>query len=208
MPRLPDAAAGRYLAQTTLRSLQVAGAGFTLALAGCGGGIPVKAVTGYTCCNLHYSDTWISDSNYAELPFIPAGAPAKVTGYGRYRIHLEIDGKAMQYGQDYNRGEPLATLAERIVVATDPRPKIQAAPAAVRHAIEKGRVTPGMTKEQVLVSLGYPLTSHTPSLDAPAWSYWLSSFAQYDLSWDQAGRVKEIVTDEHTRLRVVEQQGK
>ena len=36
-------------------------------------------ISGYTCCNLHYDGDWISDANYTDLPFIPAGAPISVT---------------------------------------------------------------------------------------------------------------------------------
>ena len=42
---------------------------------------------GYLCCNMRSDGSWISDSNYAEggKRVIPAGTPARVTGYGRYR---------------------------------------------------------------------------------------------------------------------------
>src|SRR5688572_20664338 len=43
--------------------------------------------SGYTCCNLHHVDGWISDGNWSESPIIPAGAPIKVTGYGSNRVY-------------------------------------------------------------------------------------------------------------------------
>ena len=36
-------------------------------------------LTGYTCCNLHYDGDWISDANYTDLPFIPAGTPISLS---------------------------------------------------------------------------------------------------------------------------------
>jgi hypothetical protein len=36
--------------------------------------------TGYTCCNLHYENDWISDANWSSMPMIPAGASIKVLG--------------------------------------------------------------------------------------------------------------------------------
>ena len=55
---------------------------------------------GYTCCNLHYVDDWISDGNWGAFPLIPAGTPIKVTGYGPNRAYVEIDGKRFRIGHD------------------------------------------------------------------------------------------------------------
>src|SRR4249920_2327005 len=113
-------------------------------------------LSGFTCCNLHYEGYWISDANWSYLPMIPAGQPAKITEYGRYRFYLDLDGKKMRYGQDYGRSEPMAELARKIVVAQDPKAKIATWPAEVREAVNLGKIRIGMTKDQVIVSLGYP----------------------------------------------------
>ncbi|MBA2689191.1 MAG: hypothetical protein H0U63_00105 [Burkholderiales bacterium] len=148
---------------------------------------------GYTCCNLHYERDWINDGNYAQYPMIPAGTPAKVLSYGRYRANLDLNGKQIGLGQDYGRAqEPLEKFVQKYIVPTDPKPKIASYPADVREAIRLGKVMKGMTKEQVIVSIGYPMTSETPSLDSPVWKYWVSSFAGYNLLWDSNGRVREI----------------
>jgi len=102
---------------------------------------------GFTCCNLHYENDWISDANWSSLPMIPAGQTATITDYGRYRIFLDIDGKKMRLGQDYGRTEPLGQFARKFVVAQDPKPKIAAWPPGVREAVKAGKVTLGMTKE-------------------------------------------------------------
>ena len=41
----------------------------------------------------------------------------------------------------------------------------------VRRMIEEGTVGAGMTREQVLMALGYPPAHRTPRLDAPVWMY-------------------------------------
>jgi hypothetical protein len=64
-----------------------------------------------------------------------------------------------------------------------------------------------MTKEQAIVAIGYPMTSDTPSLDAPVWSYWLSSFAQYQLIWDKACKM-EVSADPGVKARAVYSPGK
>lgn len=159
---------------------------------------------GYTCCNLHYEGDWISDSNFGALPFIPAGTPIKLTSYGRYRMHVDMEGKPMRIGQDYGRAqESLEKYAEKLIVKEDPRPKIARYPADVREAIRLGQIVAGMTKEQTLIAVGYPQTDETVSLDAPVWNYWASSFAPYRVVWGKNGRIREIGTDPSTQARMV-----
>ena len=119
--------------------------------------------SGYTCCNLHYAQDWINDQNYGKLPMIPAGAPIKVTGFGRHRATVEIDGKPFRLGHDYGRAqETTAQWVAKLVVATDPKVRLAAYPPAVRQAIQNGQVMVGMTKDQVLMTLGYPLHQRAP----------------------------------------------
>lgn len=161
---------------------------------------------GYTCCNFHHEGDWISDSNYTTLPMIPAGTPARVTGYGRHRAYVEMDGKKMRLGHDYGREqETLQQWTAKMIVPDDPKQKIAGYPAAIQTAIRQGKVAPGMTREQVIISVGYPLTSENASLDAPVWRMWVSSFGEYQIVWDGAGRVKEIAADPLTRNIVVYQ---
>ena len=172
-------------------------AAVTLA-AGCAGTLvsPVGFGTlpeGYTCCNLHHADGWISDGNWGAFPMIPAGTPIRVVGYGSNRAHVEIDGKSFRIGHDYGRAqEPLEQYIARLVVKDDPRWKIAAYPDTIREAIRNGRVTQGMTREQAIIAAGYPATHRTPVLDAPVWTYWHDRLTSYRVDWDAEGRIREI----------------
>lgn len=150
-------------------------------------------LSGYTCCNFHYEKDWINDGNYAQLPFIPAGTPIAVKEYGSYRAHVDIDGKPFRLGLDYGRtAETTEQWVAKLIVQDDPKAKLATYPAKVREAIEAGRIMLGMTKEQVVMSLGHPLTSENPRLDAPFWRYWWSSFGEYQVHWNAAGRVSKV----------------
>ena len=164
--------------------------------------------SGYTCCNLHYEGDWISDANWSSFPMIPAGATIKVLDYGRYRVHVDIDGRKMRLGLDYGRQQSLEDYARRIVVSDDPRRKIAGWAPVMRDAARAGKVAIGMTKEQVLVSLGYPPMHQTPSLDAPQWKYWHTSLGSFLVVWDGAGRVKDVIADPQTRYGVVHEPGR
>lgn len=149
--------------------------------------------SGYTCCNLHHSNDWINDANYAELPMIPAGTPVRITSWGRYRAYADIDGKTYGLGLDYGRTlETTEQWVNKIIVGDDPKARLASYSSAVRKAIQNGQVMIGMTKEQVIMSLGYPETDQNPRLDAEQWRYWRSSFGEYQVHWNHAERVSEI----------------
>lgn len=139
---------------------------------------------GFACCNLHYEGDWISDSNLAQLAFIPAGTPIKVKKIEGYRAYVDVDGKAMRLGHDYGREqETTEQWVNKIVVLDDPKLKIAKFPPLTRKAIEAGKLLKGMTKEQVIMAVGHPQTNENPKLDGPYWRYWWSSFGPYYVYW-------------------------
>jgi hypothetical protein len=159
---------------------------------------------GYACCDLHFDKDWINDGNYAELPMIPAGTPVEVLSYGRQRAQIKVDGKPMRLGHDYGRDqESLDAWVNKIIVKEDPRGRIASYPAAIQEAIRQGKVMVGMSREQVIVAVGYPLTSENLSLDAPQWRMWRSSRGEYQLNFSRDGHLVSVTGDDSvTRLIV------
>ncbi len=151
---------------------------------------------GFTCCNFHYDGDRIDGRNYAYLPMIPAGTPISVVGYGRDSAEVEIGGQLFRLGLERGRtlesGEP---RIGRLIVDKDPKATLDSYPAAVRGAIRRGQVMVGMTKEQVVISLGYPVTSENPPLAAPFWRYWWSRLGEYKVHWSSEGRVSGVTGD-------------
>ena len=161
---------------------------------------------GFACCDLHYSKDWINDGNYAELPMIPAGTPVEVLNYGFHRAYVKVEGKPMRLGHDYGRSqESLEAWVGKIIVSDDPRPRIAGYPGPVQAAIREGKVMVGMTREQAIASIGYPLTSENVSLDAPMWRIWRSSHGEYDLNFGADGRIKSITGDDSVTDLVIYQ---
>ena len=64
----------------------------------------------------------------------------------------------------------------------------------VREAVRLGRLAPGMTREQALITAGYPATHRTPVLEAPVWTYWHDRLTSYRVTWDGTGRIEHIAT--------------
>ena len=162
---------------------------------------------GFLCCNLRTDGSWIMDINYQEQgkTLIPAGTPVKITGYGRYRVRVEIDGKKQAIGNDYSRDMKMEEFARRYVLTEDPTAKLAGYPADIQAAIKAAKVKKGMTREQVIMAVGYPVTSENPSLEANVWRFWLSSFSEFQVLFGDDGKVRDIVTDEQTKNLVVAQ---
>lgn len=155
---------------------------------------------GFLCCNMRTDGEWISDSNYLESgkTMIPFGTPVSFMSYGSYRLNVVVKGKRQAIGNDYSRDLAMDVFAGRYIVKVDPRPQVAAAPEKTRRAIESARVTPGMTREQVIVAVGYPMSSENPHLDATVWKYWLWSFSQFDVHFGSDGRVVKVTGDDET----------
>jgi hypothetical protein len=160
---------------------------------------------GYLCCNMRSDGSWISDINYIEVgkKIIPAGTPLKVTGHGRQRVYVTILGGKQALGNDYSRNLDLDTFAARYVVSEDPAAKLAAYPDNIRAAITSARLTPGMTREQVFMAVGYPVSSENPSLAAPTLRFWASSFAEFQVNFNAAGLLTDVFTAPETRRLVV-----
>ena len=160
---------------------------------------------GFLCCNMRTDGAWISDSNYADSSkrVIPLGTPVQVTGYGRYRVNVIIDGRKQDIGNDYSRSLDMGEFMQRYVVPRDPRHRAANFAPPVQRAIREAKVRRGMTRQQVLMAIGYPAHNYNPSLDARSWKYWLYSSGAYEVMFDGSGHVSDVVAEPDVRAAVL-----
>lgn len=155
----------------------------------------LKAMEGaaFTTLNLRYEGDWIGNGPVPELPFVPAGARLKVVEVGRDRAKVLVNGRKMRVGIDWTEGgETVQQFIARITSGDDPRPAMDAWPAAVREAVRAGRVMPGMTRQQVLTALGPPRPDLTRSLDGPEWAYGLQEGEEVFMVFADDGTLKAV----------------
>ena len=166
---------------------------------------PGPLTSGFLCCNMRTYGDSISDINYDEqgTSIVAVGTPARITAYDFRFFNLDLAGKPQRIKNDYSRNLTLIDFAKRYVVTEDPKQKMAAFPPAVSAAIRGGKVMPGMTREQVLMAIGYPVASENPSLDAPVWRYWRDSWSEYQVNFDDKGLVKAVVGDPVALSRVL-----
>ena len=176
----------------------------TLALAACKGPVvpsPLVGQTRYLCCNLHYERPEVTDVNYQQGALVPLGTRVQILEVRRSAVKFQPEGHppitaVLKHGRKIITME---TFIDRLLVEKDPRAKLPRAAGKkgaeqaerVRKAIEAGQVEVGMTREQVLMALGYPPAHRTPSLDAPQWTYWQNHWATFIVVFD-GDRVSRI----------------
>ena len=135
---------------------------------------------------------------------IPAGTPVTVLGYGKNRANIDVGGKPMRLGHDEGRDqESLDAWVNKVIINDDPRPRIASYPAAMQAAIKAGKVVRGMSRDQALVSVGYPITSKTKSVDEPVWKMWNSRRGEFDLNFGADGRITTITGDGDVTSQVI-----
>ncbi len=147
--------------------------------------------TSFACCNLRYDDGWIGDDTYTGMPFVPAGARIRFLEWGRNRANVLIDGRKMSIGVDLTK-MTREQFAKMTIVDENPSTRIDTWPAEVQAAVRGGKVMPGMTREQVIVALGYPRLDAGRTLEAQEWTYWLAEREEFSIVWGEDGRVKAV----------------
>jgi len=159
----------------------------------------------FTCCNFHHdADGWISDANWIEQPFLPAGTPIRVYDYGSNRAKAVVEGRPMWLGLDYGRAQQTTRqLVAQLAVKDDPTARIAGYPAEVQAAIRAGKVGVGMTKEQAIVAIGYPRTDLTPATDKPRWVYRNQADEEFVLVWGADDKLVSVDAKPDVRALVV-----
>lgn len=135
---------------------------------------PLANTEQYLCCNLRYEKPKINDVNYQRGILVPFGTKVTVLEIRRNWVRFQPEGHP-PIELVYKHGAkvvPFEQFLERLFVSTNPRTKLRKVSAKTVKQIEDGIVTKGMTRDQVMMTLGIPPAHRTPSLEASQWMYW------------------------------------
>lgn len=147
-----------------------------------------------TCCNIHYETDDINDANYFVGSTIPPGTPVQVQAMGSDSVTFTANGKKLSLHHRYGTAqESLQQYVNKILVADDPKTRLASFSRSAQQAIHEGRVEKGMTKEQVIMSLGYPPTHRTASTNDSEWTYWYNRWVSYKVQFDNQGVVANVI---------------
>ena len=136
----------------------------------------------YTACNLWYEkpDRMYS-TGYQKGAMIPAGT--EVTDVNRSSRKLEFVAGGTKYSIEFmakhNPGVTADQWIDRVLTSRNFAALTSGMTGAEIKAIKEGKVQVGMSKKAVLVSVGYPPETGTPSTDSDTWKYWRDRFRNY-----------------------------
>jgi SmpA / OmlA family len=147
-----------------------------------------------TCCNIHYETNEVSDANYFLGATIPAGTPVQVQSLTGNSITFTADGRQLTLVHSYGKDqESIQQYVNKILVPNDPKAQLATFPRSAQQAIHDGRVEKGMTREEVIMSLGYPPTHRTASTTSNEWTYWYNRWVSYKVQFDEHGVVSNVI---------------
>jgi hypothetical protein len=148
----------------------------------------------YLCCNIRTESDWLSDGGYVTGRIMAAGTPVKLVETRRGVAYVEIDGRRFRLSNEFgNKFETLDVWLKKVLVPQDPTKAIASYPQSIQSMVKSGKITKGMTKQQVIVALGYPPAHANSSLDVTDWTYMHNRWGgRYIVQFDQAGRVRDV----------------
>ena len=74
-----------------------------------------------------------------------------------------------------------------------PSAKIESMSEVDRDGIKKAKSKVGMTRDGILIAIGYPPEHVTPDLDYEEWSYWVNKFVTRRVVFGEDGKVSQAL---------------
>jgi hypothetical protein len=154
----------------------------------------------YSRYNLHYYSLKGSNhagyANYTDCPnhaFLPYNTAFKA-GSWRSGFRLTAVETGLQiYFEFKSAGMGGISTQDYIDLIMSPTPvSYSGLTAEDLEGIKAGRAMIGMTKQGVMVALGYPAKSKTPSTDGNAWVYWKGRFNMLTVHFGDNGKVESL----------------
>ena len=141
--------------------------------------------------NLYFEDAEHAATNYARGTLVPINTPVRIDTIRGNSISLQRidtgDKLEIENVEKYTR-KSMVEVA-RLIFAIEQTP-LEELSDELAAEIRAGTLRKGMTKEQVLMTRGYPPAHETPSVESDRWVYWSSRFVKLTLVFSN-GRLIE-----------------
>ena len=138
---------------------------------------PTDNATYFTRVGFFYESGVHKTVNYLRGFRVPVNTEVKILKKKKTSITIRIvdtDEKVkIENEKDYS-GEDIDGIFARMF--SESVTDLTAYPPERVKNIMAGTFEPGMTKDEIILSIGYPPKHRTPSLDQNAWRYWQSKF--------------------------------
>jgi hypothetical protein len=149
----------------------------------------------YTLVNLHPDEQRhrLYSTNYQQPGLIPFCTKVKIESVDKKEMVFRVLHTGQKYDYIFHNSmrDPIPTHLDKFFgKACDPK-KVETMSEIDRQGISQGRALPGMTKDGVILAIGYPPEHATPTLESDTWRYWRTRFAT-KLVYFANGKVVDI----------------
>ena len=148
-----------------------------------GYGLPENAVT---LVNLHPDEErrQLYSVNYQQLGLIPRCTPVHIDATSNGGIKFTVTSSGRSY--DYSFHDSLVEDREKHIARYFGAacPETPGLNPLDLQGIDKGQAGEGMTKNGVILALGYPPDHATPNTDSDNWIYWKNRWDRFVVKFD------------------------
>ena len=130
----------------------------------------------YTTYNIWYEIPWnISSINYQRGKIIPFGSEVKIISMEPNKIKFQVMQTGRHYSFVYHEKwgmQPIEDFLKQMVTTKNRSEQTKGIAGEVKQSMLLGKVTKGMTRNEVTMAYGPPSPHRTPLLAASTWIYW------------------------------------
>ncbi len=158
--------------------------------------IPAHIVVGdsyYTQFVIRYEKGTHLTTNFRRGASIPVNTPVTLLNITSKTIEVQLDDsgqKLLVKNVEKHTGDDVFRAFDKLFA----KKKVSLAKfnRLERQHIQSGTVAKDMRKDAVLIAIGYPPITETPSLDSNMWVYWSGRFNKFNVQFKN-GKVSRVV---------------
>ncbi len=145
----------------------------------------------FTMVNMRFDENRnsISSIGYQKFRLLSVCTPVILNAVFQrsFEFTLKDTGRRIHY--DLNKRTQLPVQAHLNRLIGPQCPATESLSENDQQGIKEGKALNGMTREGVLIAVGYPPEHRTGNLDNTTWTYWNSTFGSFALRFDNNGLV-------------------
>jgi hypothetical protein len=148
--------------------------------------------TYYTQFVIRYEKGTHLTTNFRRGASIPVNTPVKLLNITSKTIEVEVDNssqKLLVKNVEKHTGDDVYRAFDKLFAKK--KVNLSKFTALERTQIDGGTVANGMSKDAVIVAIGYPPITETMNLDSNLWVYWSGRFNKFNVHFKN-GKVSKV----------------
>ena len=149
----------------------------------------------YTLVNLHpdMGNNRMYSVNYQQEGLIPLCSPVSIQDFnGKVLTFKDLADNRVYTLIKHGSSPDFPAYLNKYFGTTCDYENVKPLSAIDKEGINRGEALVGMSKDGVILAIGYPPEHKTPSLKSDSWMYWSNRWNRFAVEFDQNGLVSNI----------------